>query len=67
MGENKKEGGVEESRVLFIEFYLAIEIISGIIESVDLVYPQGFLVKGIKSQTEAYEQAKNEDEKFSSF
>jgi hypothetical protein len=55
MGENKKEGRMEESRVLLIEFYLAIEIISRIIKSIDFIYPERFFAKGVKPQGKTYE------------
>ena len=50
MGENEKQRWVEEGGVLFIEFYLVFEAISRIVESMDLVHPKGFVVKGIESE-----------------
>ncbi len=67
MGENEKEGGMEESRVLFIEFNLAVEIIPRIIEGVDFIHPEGFLVKGVESQDKPYQKTEKENEKFFSF
>jgi hypothetical protein len=50
MGENKKEGRMEIRRILLIKLYLASEIISRIVECVDFINPERFLVKGVKSQ-----------------
>ena len=48
MGENEEERRMKIRRILFIEFYLASEIISGVIEGMDFVHPKGFLVEGVK-------------------
>ena len=49
MSENKKEGGREESWVILIELNVAAETIPRIIEGVDFIHPEGFLVKRVKS------------------
>jgi len=67
VGENKEEGRVEISRSLFIKLYLAFKVISGVIEGMDFVHPEGFLVEGIESQGEADNQTKKENEDFFAF
>ena len=37
MGENEEEGRMKIRWILFIEFYLAFEVISGVIEGMDFV------------------------------
>ena len=64
MGEKKKERGVEESRVVFIEFNLAGEIIPRIIEGVNFIHPEGFLVKGVESQDESYKETEKKNQDF---
>jgi hypothetical protein len=54
MGKDEEERGMKIRRIVLIEFYLAFEIIFGIVEGVDLVHPKGFLVKGVKSQGKPY-------------
>jgi len=49
MGKNKKKGRVKVCRVLFIEFYLAIEIIPRIIKRINFIPPERFLIKSVKS------------------
>ncbi len=57
MGEDKKEGRMKKSGILFVIAYLALKIIPGIIEGVNLIHPEGFVVKGVESQAEAYDDA----------
>jgi hypothetical protein len=64
MGENKKEGRMKIRRVLFIKLDLPTEIVSGVIEGVDFVHPERFLIKGVKPQSKAYEETKNKDGNF---
>ena len=64
MCKNEEERGMKEGGVFFVEFYLAFEIISRIIEGIDFVHPEGFLVKGIKPQDKPYKKTEDEDEKF---
>jgi len=64
MGKNKKERGLEESWVLFIEFNLAGEIIPRIIEGVNFIHPEGFLVKGVKSQGQSHKETEKENKDF---
>lgn len=52
---------MEESGVFFIKFYLAFQIISGIIKGMDFVHPEGFLVKGIESEGEANEETEEKN------
>jgi hypothetical protein len=67
MGEDKKERWLKISRILFIIGKLGLKIISRIIERIDFIYPKGFSVKGVESQSKAYEEAKNKDKNFFSF
>ena len=67
MGENEKKGWVKVSRFLFVEFYLALKIISRIVERMDLINPQRFLIKSVKSQDKSHNHTKNEDRNFLSF
>jgi hypothetical protein len=46
---------------------LAFEVISGVIEGVDFIHPEGFFVEGIESQGKADNQTKKEDEDFFAF
>ena len=64
MGENKKERRVEESRVFLIEFNLAVEVIPRIIVRVDFIHPEGFSVKGVKSQGESYKETEKDNKDF---
>jgi len=67
MGENKEKGRVEIRWILLIKFYLASEIIPRIIEGVDFIDPERFLIKGVKSEYKTYEKAKHDDKNFFSF
>jgi hypothetical protein len=64
MGEDEKEGGVEESWVLFVKSELILEAIPRIIKRIDLVPPKGFLIKCIKSQCKTYQKTNNDDNDF---
>jgi hypothetical protein len=50
MGQNKEKGRMKIRRVLLIKFYLPSKIISRVIEGVDFIYPERFLVKCVKPQ-----------------
>jgi hypothetical protein len=67
VSENKEEGRMKIRRVLFIKFYLALQIISGVVEAMDLVYPEGFSIKSVKPQGEADNETENENEDLFSF
>jgi hypothetical protein len=67
VGENEEKGRMKIRGILFIEFYLAFEVVSGVIEGMDFVYPEGFFIKGVKSEGKAYEKAENDDKNFFSF
>ena len=67
MGEDEEERGMEESGVFFIEFDLAFKVIPGVVEGVDFVGPEGFLVKGIESQCKTNDQTQDEEANFFSF
>jgi hypothetical protein len=64
MGENKKEGRMKIRRVLFIKLDLPTEIVSGVIEGVDLVHPERFLIEGVEPQGEAQENAEKKGNNF---
>ena len=64
MGEDKKQRRMEIRGVLFVEFYLVFEVISRVIECMDFIHPERFLVEGIESQGKAYEEAENKDNNF---
>ena len=55
---------MEVRRIFPVELKLSFETIFRIVESVNLVHPQGLLIKGVKSQRKADEKAKKEDENF---
>jgi len=67
MGEDKKEGRMKKSGVLFVIAYLALEITPRIIEGVDFIHPEGFLIKRIEPQRKASENTEYEDNQFFSF
>jgi hypothetical protein len=67
MGKDEEEGRMKIRRILLIKFDLPSEVISGVIEGMDFVYPEGFSIKGVESQSKAYEKAKNDDKNFISF
>jgi hypothetical protein len=49
MGETEKQRRLNVIRLFFIILYLVFEIIPGVIESIDLVQPEGFSIKGVES------------------
>jgi hypothetical protein len=49
VGEDEEERRVKVRRILLIEFYLALEIISGVVEGMDFVHPEGFAIKSVES------------------
>jgi hypothetical protein len=55
---------MQEGGVFFIKFYLAFQIISGIIKGMDFVHPEGFFVEGVESQDKADEEAEEKNEDF---
>jgi hypothetical protein len=64
MGEHKKEGRVKKSRILLIKSELGSEIIPGVIEGMDLIHPEGFLVEGIESEGKSDEKAEHDQKNF---
>jgi hypothetical protein len=54
-------------RILFIIFQLISYTISRIIEGVDFVNPERFLVEGVESQSKADEKTEKKDEDLFSF
>ncbi len=67
MGENKEKGRVKIRRILLIKVKLTSKIIPRVIEGVDFIHPEGFLIKGVKSEGKAQENAKNQEKNFFSF
>lgn len=65
VGKKKKEGRMKVGRIFFVKLKLSFEAISRIVESVNLVHPQGLFIKCVKPQGEAYEQTEDQDEDFS--
>jgi hypothetical protein len=61
VGENEEKGRMKIRWILFVEFYLAFKIVSGVIEGMDFVHPEGLPVEGVKPQSKAYEEAKYQD------
>ena len=64
MGENEEEGRMKVTWILLIKFYLAFEIISGVIEGMDFVYPKRFVIEGIESQCKTDEEANKKNNYF---
>ncbi len=64
VGEDEEEWGVEVGWILLIELELGFEVITGVVEGVDLIYPEGFLVEAIEPECEAQKKAKDEDKDF---
>ena len=67
MGQDEEERWVKIGWFLLIKIYLFLDIISRIIESIDFIPPEGFLVEGVESQGEANEETEKEDQEFSLF
>jgi hypothetical protein len=61
MGEDEEEGRMKKVGVSFIKFYLVFEVIPGVIEGMDFIQPEGFLIEGIKPQGKAYKEAEKKD------
>jgi hypothetical protein len=49
VGEDEEERRMKKGWVLLIEFDLPFEIIPGVIEGMDLVHPERFLIESVKS------------------
>jgi hypothetical protein len=62
VGENEKKGRMKIGWILFIEFYLAFEVISGVVEGMDFVQPEGLLIESVESQSEAYQETQKKDQ-----
>jgi len=67
VGENEEKGRMKIRWILFIEFYLAFEVVSGVIEGMDFVHPERFLIESVESQRKAYKETENQDKYFFSF
>jgi hypothetical protein len=61
MGEDKEERWLKVSGILFIIVELSLKTISGIVEGVDFIHPEGFSIKSIESQGKPYDEAENKD------
>jgi hypothetical protein len=64
MGEDEEEGRMEKAGVTFIKFYLVFEVIPGIIEGMDFINPEGFLVEGIEPQGKSHQKAEKKHKNF---
>lgn len=67
MRENKEKGRMKIRWVLLIKSYLISEIIPRIIERMDFIYPERFLIKSVKPEGKTYEKTKHDDNNFFSF
>jgi hypothetical protein len=59
MIENEEEGRVKVKRPPLIKFQLVFETILRVIKRMDFVEPEGFFVKGVKSQSKTNDKAKD--------
>jgi hypothetical protein len=65
MGKEIKEGGMKKvGWILFKVFYLVFNPLPRIIEGMNFVDPEGFLIKMVKPQGESNDETKNKDEPF---
>jgi hypothetical protein len=64
VGENEEKGRVKIRRILFIEFYLAFEVVSGVIEGMDFVHPERFLIESVEPQRKAYKETEKKGDNF---
>ena len=64
MGKDEEKGRMKVRGVLFIKFDLPSQIVSGVVEGMDFVYPERFFVEGVESQSKAYEEANYQDRDF---
>jgi len=62
--EDEEEGRMKIRRILFVKFYLVFEVISGVIEGMDFIHPEGLLIEGVEPQDKAYKEAENQDQEF---
>jgi len=67
MRQHKKQGRVEISGIFPIKIYLPFKIISRIVEGMDFINPERSLIKGVKSQSEADDEAEQDQNEFPSF
>jgi len=67
MGKDEEEGRMKIRRILLIKFDLPSEVISGVIEGMDFVHPEGFLIESVESQGKSYKETENQDKYFFSF
>jgi hypothetical protein len=64
VGEDEEQRRMKVRGILLIKVELTPETISRVVECMDFVYPEGFSIKGIKSEGKAYQKAKNDDKNF---
>jgi hypothetical protein len=67
MRQHKKQGRVEISGILLIIIYLPFKVIPRIVERMDFINPERSLIKGVKSQNEADDEAEQDQNQFPSF
>jgi hypothetical protein len=59
--EDEEEGRMKIRRILFVKFYLVFEVISGVIEGMDFIHPEGLLIESVEPQSETYNEAENKN------
>ena len=65
MGKEIKEGGMKKiGWMLFKVFYLVFNPLPRIIEGMNFVDPEGFLIKSVESQSEPNNETKNKQKYF---
>jgi hypothetical protein len=57
VGEDKKKRGMKMGWILLIISQLTSQIVSRFIESMDLIDPEGFMIKMVKPERETDEEA----------
>ena len=59
--EDEEEGRMKEAGIFFVKFYLVFEVISGVIEGMDFIHPEGLLIESVEPQSETYNEAENKN------
>ena len=67
VGKDEEKGRMKIRWILFIEFDLPSEIVSGVVEGMDFVHPEGLLIESVESQGKSYKETENQDKYFFSF
>jgi hypothetical protein len=64
MSEDEEKGRMKGGRIFFMKIDLGLEVISGVVKSVDFVQPERFLVEGIESEGKSNEETQNQENEF---